>query len=172
MKNKNLSNVFAFISLGFGAIWFGSYITRLILNYNLFIEGELVLKNYINNNNISGILEALAPLFYITSITYVIFIICFTLFLVTSKIKLKENGWLFIITVIIFFTFPFEVALMTIDYKLIILHISNNFDSELALTLIIERLQMLSSFSVILILSYFIIPYFLVFRPFSVKKDK
>ena len=47
MKNNKLSNIFAYLSISFGAIWLGAYITRLILTYNLFKEDELVLKNFI-----------------------------------------------------------------------------------------------------------------------------
>ena len=104
MKNIKLSGIFAFFSLSFGAIWLGAYVTRLILTYNLFKEGELVLKNYITESNILGIFEALSPLYYITSVTYLLLMICFTLFLIFSKIRFKQNGWLFIVTVIIFGT--------------------------------------------------------------------
>ena len=172
MKNKKLSNLFAFTALVFGVLWLGSYVTRLILTYNLFREGELVLKNFINNSNISGIFQAFEPLYYITFVTYVVLIICFTLFLISSKLKFKENGWLFIMAIIIYFTLPFEAILMTIDYKIILIYLAGNIDSELILSLILDRLQTLGGFSVIIILCYLSIPYFLVFKPFSLKEGK
>jgi hypothetical protein len=172
MKNKKLSNLFAFSALLFGALWLGTYITRLILTYNLFREGELVLKKFINNSNISGIFQAFEPLYYISFVTYVILVICFTLFLISFELKLKENGWLFIISVIIYFTLPFEAILMAIDYKIILLYLTGNIDSELTLSLILDRLQTLGGFSVIIILCYLSIPYFLVFKPFSLKEGK
>ena len=172
MKNKKLSNLFAFTALVFGAIWLGSHITRLILTYNLFREGELVLKNFINNSNINGIFQAFEPLYYITFVTYVLVVICFTLFLISSSLRLKANGWLFIIAVIIYFTLPFEAVLMTIDYKIILLYLTGNIDSELTLSLILDRLQTLGGFSVIIILCYLSIPYFLIFKPFSLKEGK
>ncbi|MBT8378612.1 MAG: hypothetical protein KJN64_05245 [Ignavibacteria bacterium] len=172
MKNKKFSNLFAAVSLISGVLWFGFYLTRLILTYNLFEEGELVLKNFINNSSISGIFQSFEPLYYLTFVTYIILIICFTLFLVSSRLKLKENGWLFIITIIIYFTLPFEAILMAVDYRLILMHIAHNFNSDLALTLTIDRLENLGGFSVIIILCYFSIPYFLIFKPFSAIKDK
>jgi len=172
MKNKKISNVLAFASLVFGALWLGAYVTRLILTYNLFKEGELVLKYFVNNTNITGIFQAFEPLYYITFITYPIFIICFTLFLFSSGLSFKENGWLFITSIIIYFTLPFEAILMAIDYKIIVMNLAGNFDSEVTLTLITERLEILGGFSVILILCYLSIPYFLIFRPFSLKENK
>ncbi len=171
MKNKKLSNLFAFSSSVLGALWLGAYVTRLMLTYNLFKEGELVLKNFINNANIVGVFQAFEPLYYITFISYLIFVICFTLFLIFSKLSFKKNGWLFIVSIIIYFTLPFEVILMAIDYKIILMSIAGNFNSELILALIIERLQILDGFSVILILCYLSIPYFLIYRPFSKKED-
>jgi hypothetical protein len=171
MKNKKLSYPFAFASSIFGVLWLGAYVTRLILTYNLFKEGELVLKNFINNSNIVGVFRAFEPLYYITFITYLIFIICFTLFLISAKLNYKKNGWLFIVSIIVYFTLPFEVILMAIDYKIILMSLAGNFNSELILALMIERLQILDGFSVILILCYLSIPYFLIFRPFSKKED-
>lgn len=170
MKNKKLSSYLAFASAVFAAIWLGAYITRLILTYNLFEEGELVLKYFVNDTNISGIFQAFEPLYYITFITYVVFIFCFTLFLVLSGLPFKKNGWLFIISLIIYFTLPFEIVLMTIDYRIISLYLSGNYDSGSVLKLVIERLQVLGGFSVILILCYLSIPYFLILRPFSAKE--
>jgi hypothetical protein len=171
MKNKKLSNSLAFVSIVLGALWLGAYVTRLILTYNLFEEGEFKLKNFINSTNLGGIFLAFEPLYYITFITFVLFIICFTLFLISSSLRFKENGWLFIISIIIYFTLPFEVILMTIDYKIISSYFAGNFNSELTLTLSIERLQLLGGFSVILILCYLSIPYFIIFRPFSVNNQ-
>jgi hypothetical protein len=172
MKNKKVSNLFATVSLISGAMWFGTYFTRLVLSYNLFEEGELVLKSFINNENINGIFQSFEPLYYLTFVTYTVLIICFTLFLISSGIKFKSNGWLFIISIIIYFTLPFEVILMSVDFKIILMHISNSFDSDLALKHTIDRLNTFGGFPVIIILSYLTVPYFLVFKPFSVNQDK
>jgi len=172
MKNKKLANLLAYASLVFGALWLGAYLTRLILTYNLFKEEELILKYFVNNTNITGIFQAFEPLYYITFITYLIFIICYTLFLISARLSFKQNGWLFITSIIIYFTLPFEVILMGIDYKIIEMNLAGNFNSEETLKLIIERLEILDGFSVILILCYLSIPYFLIFRPFSIKKNK
>jgi len=170
MKNKNLSNSFVYLSLVSGAVWLGAYITRLILSYNLFKEGELFVKSFIDSTNAPGILQVLSPLVYLTSVTFCVFIICFTCYLLSSGVKIKENGWLFIIVIIVYLTLPFEIFLMTVDYKLMILYAAKNFDLNASLPLIIDRLQSLGSFSVILVLCYLTIPYFLIFKPFSKSK--
>ena len=113
------------------------------------------------------------PLVNLTFYSYIVMIISFTLFLISSRIKLKENGWLLIVALIIYLTLPFESLLLMIDYKLIVLFLNEQFGSEQILALIIERISKLSSFPIILLLSYLTIPYFLVFKPFTLKlKDE
>jgi hypothetical protein len=170
MENKKLSNYFAYLSIVSVTVWLGAYITRLLLTYNLFKEGELVLKSFIDNTNAPALLQVLSPLVYLTFVTFCVFIISLTFYLLTAKVKFKENGWLFIIVMIVYLTLPFEIFLMTFDYKLMILYAAKNFDLNVSLPLIIDRLQSLSGFSVILVLCYLTIPYFLIFKPFSKSK--
>jgi hypothetical protein len=170
-KNKIVSSVFGYLALTSGSIWFGAYISRLITTYQLFEPTELTLKEFITNSILLGIVQTTFPLVILTFFSYLIFIICFTVFLITIKLKLKENGWLFIISMIIYITFPFEAILMIIDYKLIVIFFSELFTSEQILGLIIERLTMLSSFPIIMILSYLSIPYFIIFKPFGLKTN-
>jgi hypothetical protein len=135
----------------------------------MFEETEFALKNYITNENISAIFQTTFPLVNLTFYSYIIMIISFTLFLILSGLKLKENGWLLIVSLIIFLTLPLESLLLITDYKLIDLFMNEQFVSEHILKLIIERMSKLSSFPIILILSYLTIPYFLIFKPFTLK---
>lgn len=172
-KNSNLSLVFGYLALTFGSIWFGAYVARLLTTYQMFEETELVLKNYITSTNLSAIFQTNLPLVNLTFYSYIVMLIAFTLFLISSRIKLKKNGWLLIVTLIIYLTLPLESLLLMIDYKLIVLFMNAQFGSEQILSLIIERMSKLSSFPIILILSYLTIPYFLVFKPFTlVAKDE
>jgi len=170
MKNsKKVSTVFSVLALTSGIIWFGSYVSRLLITYQMFEPTETVLKSYITNNNLQAIIQTNYPLVNLTCFSYIIFIVCFTIFLITTKLKLKENGWLFIVTMIIYLTLPFETVLLSIDFKLILLFFHNQFTSNKVLELIIKRISLLSSFPIILILSYLSIPFFLIVKPFTLK---
>ena len=172
MKDINTSSkILASIALITGALWLGTYTVRLTIMYTLFEETELVLRSFVSNQNLPGILETIASVINLTFVLYILFIISFSLFLIVSKVNIKENGWLFIISVIIYFTMPFEIYLMTIDYKLIINLNFSEMNPELAINLIKDRLEKLSSFPVILVLSYLTIPVFLIFKPFN-KRQK
>ena len=170
MKKENLiTKTFAYIALSSGSIWFGAYISRLLTTYQMFEATELNLKNYISDTNISVIFQTTYPLVNLTIFSYLIMILSFTVYIILAKTKLKENGWLFIITMIVYITLPFEIILLLTDYKLFVLFMNEQFTSELILSLIIERITKLSSFPIILLLSYLSIPYFLIFKPLTKK---
>ena len=166
-KTSKLSKIFSSLALLSGALWLGAYTERLFVTFMLFKKEGLILKDYVNDNNLSGILTTISPSVVLTFIFYVVLIITFSLFLVISKISLKRNGWLFIITLLIFITFPFEAYLMTFDYKMIVEILSGSPNSGYILGLIIDRFRLLSGFPVIIIFSYLSIPFFLVFKPFT-----
>jgi len=168
MKNrKSQSTIFGSIALVSGSIWVGAYVARLITTYQMFETTETILKGYLNGNNLPAVIQTTFPLVNLTLFTYLVMIITFTVFIITTDLKFKENGWLFIISMIIYLTLPFEFILLTIDYKLFVYFISEQFTSGEILKLIIERITILSSFPVILIMCYFTIPFFLVFKPFT-----
>ena len=170
MKKKNIiSSIFGYLALTSGSIWFGAYIARLITAYQMFEPNELILKQYISANNLPVIFQTMHPLVILSFFSYSILIICFTLYLATIDLKLKENGWMFIISMIIYITFPLEAFLMIIDYQLITIFFSEMYIPEQILELIIERLTYLSSFPIIMLLSYLSIPYCIIFKPFTLK---
>jgi hypothetical protein len=137
----------------------------------MFEATELILKSYITSANLPAIIQTTLPLVNLTFFSYLILIISFTLFVIFTNMKFKENGWLLIVSLIIYLTLPLESMLLMIDYKLIVLFLNEQFASVDVLKLIIERITMLSSFPIILLLSYLSIPYFLVFKPFTLKSE-
>jgi len=170
-KLKTVPKIFAFIAIVSGALWLGSYVVRLIVSYNLFLENDFVLKEFITQENLQVILLSIAPTIILSFVLYLVFIIGYTIFLFSSSISLKKNGWLFIVSAIIYITFPFEIYLMVkIDYKLIMALSAGINDANLFLSLMIDRFKVLSSFPIILIWCYITIPYFLLFKPFTMSE--
>ena len=172
MKNlKIFPKILLFFVVLSGALWIGSYFTRMVLSYQIFEGTNFSLRPYIDAQNLSGILRSFDPVVISTFVLYIIFIVTYILFLITSKISLKNNGWLFIITIIILLTFPFEVYLLTIDYKIIGLINSVNFNTKEVIDLIIERFKVFGSFPVIELFCYGAIVYFLLFQPLKKKQE-
>jgi len=172
MKNiSTISKIFAVLSLISAAIWVGSYLSRLFLVYQLFEGPDLLLRSYINNENIDGILFSLLPTILVHFISFIVMFLTTIIFYLKSKIILKYNGWLFIILIAIIITAPFEIYLMLIDYKVIMMLYSGSFDSNIIINLLRDRIKDLSSYSIVAILTYLSFYYFIVFQPLT-KKDE
>ena len=171
MKNiSTISKVFAVLSLITAAIWVGSYLSRLFLVYQLFEGPDLILKSYITNENFNGILFSILPSFVVHFIAFIVMFLSTIIFYLTSKINLRYNGWLFIILIAIIINTPFEIFLMLIDYKIIMMLNNGSFDSNTVISLLRDRIKDLSSYSIVAILTYLSFYYFIVFQPLT-KKD-
>jgi len=173
MKNLNtISKIFLYLTTVSGVLWFGSYIAKLALSYQLFQGHEFALNYYLNSQNLSAVFLTLNTCTILTSITYAIFIISYIIFIASSHLSLKENGWLLIVSLIILITMPFETYLMTIDYKIYKLLQFGLFNSMDVLNLYIKRFKILGSFPIIEVLSYLAIIFLILFKPLQAKKIK
>src|SRR3990172_9727709 len=166
MKNiKTFPKIILFISMLSGTIWIGSYLTRLAVSYQVFEGTDFTLRAYLTPANLNPVFQTILPAIITGIISFPLFLIFFILFLFTSKISLKQNGWLFIITVLVFITAPFELYLSAIDYKIICLVYTTGFNGQEALKLVIERFKIFSSFPIIELLCYASIIFLLIFKP-------
>ncbi len=170
-NDKLVTKIFLYISALSGIIWIGTYILRLSLSYQLFGPNEFVIKSNLTPENILGFLSVFLIAVKTTSICYLIFIISYLVFISTTNLKLKHNGWLFIITVIIFLTFPFEIYLMTIDYKIIQIISGSTFLAGDITNLIVKRFTSLDGFPLMEIFAYFSIVYFVIFQPLKLTES-
>ncbi len=165
------SKIIAVIAMISTSIWIGSYLTRQLLIYQLFEGPDLILRGYLNENNLSAILTALLPAIVVHFISFVVSVIAIFLFVISSKLKLRFNGWLFIILLATIILLPFEIYLMINDYKVITLINSGSFESNQIILLLRDRIKDLSSFSVVALMTFISFAYFIVFKPLS-KVDK
>ena len=153
-----------------GILWLGSYVARLTLIYQLFQGNDFTLKSVFNNQNLPGVFITLNSAAILTAILYTIFIVTFVIFLISSHINLKENGWLLVATIIINLTIPFEVILMRNDYRIFSLIQSGNIDPNQILVYTVDRFKILGSFPIIEVLCYFSIIYLILFKPLKLVK--
>ncbi len=169
---KTFSKIIMYVCTLSGILWLGSYVARLTLIYQLFEGNNFTLKEYLSSQNLPGIFITLNAATILTSILYAIFIVSLIIFLITSRISLKENGWLLILTLIIFITCPFEIFLMTFDYKIFKIVESGLINSNELINFSIERLKALGSFPIIEILCYFAVIFLVLFKPLKKFKQQ
>jgi len=150
-KLSKVSKIFLTITIISFIIWFGSYITRQLYIFQFFEPENMELQSSITQSSLSDILSLMLPILLINMIAYSFFIFSFLILLFLAKISLKREGWLFIITLIVFFTAPFEFYLLSIDYKITSLLLINYFDPNEIIGLLRERIVFFNSFPIIII---------------------
>lgn len=170
-KINNLSKILLSITLISGIIWFGAYLARLLMFYQIFQEKDFVLKSYIVDSNLSGILITLFPIIVLTSVSYVIFILFLIVFVIISKVSLKKEGWLFISFLTILITAPFNLYLCYYDFNIIVMLMEHDFNATNVLSAIIKQFNDLNSFPLIQIFAYSSIIILSVFQPFKIKDE-
>jgi len=171
MENlSKLAKFFLFLTIVAFAMWFGSYITRITLSLQLFHGTHFELKDIVLKSNFDSIVLTLAPAIAISVISYFSLIVFYLLFVFTSKLKMKLNGWLFISTILILTTAPFELFLIfKYDKPFVDTAFWGSANAQFYLQLIIDRFSKLGSFPIIEIFSFLAVAYLFLFRPFRKK---
>lgn len=164
---QKVSKIFQYLSVVFGAIWLGANLSRIILTFYLFQGNHFQLKPFITDAFLQPIFYILNPLLLLTSITYPLFFLFLILFVLSARIKLKQNGWLFIILILVITLAPFEFYLINLDYKILTSVFYSAFDPHYILDMTIKRFKILGSFPLIHLFSFFAIIYLFIFQPFK-----
>ncbi len=172
IKNKSLRNFLILLAAVSGAVWFGSYITRFSAFYFLFEGPELAMKALFQTEMLRGFLYGLIPSLSISIFAYLAFLLCFYLWVFTSGLSLKNEGWLFISLVLITLTAPFELYLIwKYDYKLFAMLYYSQFNPENSVQFYIERIKTFSFMPIVSLLDLVTVFGLFYYRPFVKKQE-
>lgn len=164
---QKVSKIFQYLCVVFGATWLGTNLSRTMLTFYIFEGNQFQLKPFINSSFLHVVFYVLNPLISLSVITYLLFFVSFLVFIATSKLKLKQNGWLFIILVLVVTLAPFEFYLIKLDYKILMAVFYSPFDSKTILAETIERYKVLGSFPLLHLFSFLAVIYLSIFRPLT-----
>jgi len=170
-KYNIFTKIVLYITFMACVVFTGSYLLRMFLFYQPFTEINFGLKDYIKDIDKLPVFYTLLPAVTTTFVSYAVFILFFILFFFLSRIKLRENGWFFVITMIIIITAPFEIYLMTIDANIISGLYYSTAGADEILSLVIKRFKVLSSFPIIELLGFMAIFYLALFQPLKKKNE-
>ena len=162
---QKVSKIFQYLSVVFGAIWLGANFSRIVLTFYLFQGNHFQLKPFISDNFLRAIFFILNPLLLITSITYILFFLSLIIFVVSSKLKLKQNGWLFIILILVITLAPFEFYLVNLDYKILTSVFYSSIDPKFILNETIHHYKIFGSFPLIHLFSFLAVIFLFIFQP-------
>ncbi len=173
MENLNkISKAILYLVVISFVLFTGSYLVKLGLFYQLFEPKNLDLKDVFQNSDLTLVLSSLLPSLTITLLSYAAFLFSLITFLLISKISLKNNGWLFIITMIVAVTGIFELILL-FNFDRVIIHqlFSSTLDQEYVISLLKGRMTEFGPFPLILLFSYLVIIFLALFRPLTKRHE-
>ncbi len=163
--NKVHTKLLLFILILSTIFWLGGTIYRAIIAYTLFEPFSLIVKSDISYDILRQTLKLIGNINVYILISYPIVLVTFFLFLKSSKVILKKEGWLFMIMMILILFFPVESYLIYLDINFTYMVLFFDFDTNLALSLLIQRIAALGGLPLIGSLCYFTSIYFAIFQP-------
>jgi hypothetical protein len=164
------SNKLALATLIIAAIfWLGGINIRALIGNELLIYDQFQFRTSIPPDRENTLFQMIANSSIVVMSAYFVVLLSAFWFLITTKLKLKENGWLLMSTILFFIFIPAEVYTYILDFKFILLFYSNPPNHDELLKLFGERLGGLSGIPVIALLCYYTIIVLAVFKPLSKK---
>lgn len=163
--NRTTTKIYLFILILSSIFWLGGTIYRAIIAYTLFEPFSLVIKSEISYDILRQTLKLIGNVNVYILISYPIVLISYFGFLKLSKVKLKREGWLFMISMILVLFFPLEVYLTILDLNFTLMVLFSSFDTNLALSKLIQRIAALGGLPAIGSLCYFTSIWIAIFQP-------
>ena len=158
-----------------GVIWLGGTNIRAIMAFDLFETGTLNYKSWLPPDAERQTFHLVSQTALYTIIGYLATLTGFTMFLIKTDLKLRENGWLMMSAILFYMFVPVEIYQIVYDVQLVLQEraiegVINWFGvrSE-AQTLLKGRLSALSGVPAIALLSYYTILVLVAWRPMRVR---
>lgn len=145
--------------------WLGGINVRAMIGFALLQFGTLEFKSNIHPTIERTIFSLVAQSSIIVNIAYVVVLGAAIVYLRTSRLEFRKEGWLMISALLFFLFVPVEIYTMVLDVRMWLLDMSGSNDLVEFRKLFIHRLAALSGVPMIALLSYYTIIVLAVFRP-------
>lgn len=156
--------------LAVGAIfWLGGINIRAIMGNELLEPGTLNLRQGLPLDAERTLFDLLARSSILTIISYVVVFMSSIIYLVTTSLKFKENGWLLMVAILFYIFTPVEIYTTYLDSKSVLLWFFSSPSLEELRELFVKRIGALSGLPVIALLCYYTIIGLIVWRPLTKK---
>ena len=169
---QSKSNKIALILLVISAIfWLGGINIRSVISNELLDYDQFAFTTSIPPDRENTIFQLISNASLVIIISYTIVLISAIWFTVTTKLKMKENGWLLMSAIMFFLFVPVEIYTYILDIKFMLLFHSGPENHDGLLKLFGERLGALSGMPVIAVLCYYTIIPIVIFKPLNRLKE-
>jgi NADH:ubiquinone oxidoreductase subunit 3 (subunit A) len=148
-----------------GIFWLGAINVRALIGNELLDYDQFDFKTSIPPDRENTLFQLLSNASLVIVISYFVVFVCAILFMKTTHLKIKENGWLLMSAILFFMFAPVEMYTYYIDIKFMLLFQTHPPNHDELLRLFGKRLGALSGVPVIALLSYYSIVVISVFKP-------
>ncbi len=168
MKSRTATIAFL-VLIAAGIFWLGGLNVRALVGFDLLQVGTLDFKPNIHPYVERAVFGLVAQSSMIVDAAYVVVWFAGIIFLRSTDLKLRENGWLMMSAILFYMFTPVEIYTMVLDVRLWRLDFIGSNDLVEFRTLFIHRLGALAGVPMIALLSYYTIIVLAVFRPLRFK---
>ncbi len=169
---ESRSNRIALTLLVISAIfWLGGINIRTIIGNELMDYDQFEFRTSIPPDREDTLFQMLTNSSIVVVISYVFVLVSAIWFLVTTKLKMKENGWLLMSAVLFFMFVPVEFYTNYIDVRFMLLFHQGPPNHDELLKLFGERIGAFRGLPVIAVLCYYSIIPIAIFRPLRKIKE-
>jgi hypothetical protein len=163
---QSRSNKIALTLLIIAAIfWLGGINIRTLIGNELLDYDQFEFKTSIPPDRENTLFQMISNASLVIIISYAVVLISAIWFMATTKLKIKENGWLLMSAIMFFMFVPVEIYTYILDVKFMLLFQAGPPDHDEILKIFGERIGALSGVPVIAVLCYYTIIPIVIFQP-------
>lgn len=167
---QSKSNKIALTLLVISAVfWLGGINVRTLIGNELLDYDQFEFRTSIPPDRENTLFQMISNASILIAISYTIVLISAIWFISTTRLKVKENGWLLMAAILFFMFVPVEIYTYYLDMKFILLFFSNPPDHDELLRIFGERIGALSGLPVIAVFCYYTIIPIVIFKPLRKK---
>jgi amino acid transporter len=148
-----------------GIVWLGSINIRTLIGDALVHTGTTEFLPDVETHAERQIYALLTLTSIVVNISYCIVFLSAIVYLITTRLKLKEHGWLMISAILFFFFSPAEFYTIKLDWNFIYAEYFGNAGIPRLRELFIERIAALRGVPVIAALTYYTIVILAIWQP-------
>jgi len=167
---QSKSNKIALTLLIISAVfWLGGINVRTLIGNELLDYDQFEFRTSIPPDRENTLFQMISNASILIAISYTIVLISAIWFISTTRLKVKENGWLLMAAILFFMFVPVEIYTYYLDMRFILLFFSNPPDHDELLRIFGERIGALSGLPVIAVFCYYTIIPIVIFKPLRKK---
>jgi hypothetical protein len=152
--------------------WLGGINIRALIGNKLLDYDQFQFKTGIPPDRENTIFELISDSSLVIIISYAIVLVSAVWFVITTRYRFKENGWLLMSSILFFMFIPVEIYTYYLDIKFMLLFHSSPPDHNDLLRIFGERLGALGGLPVIALLCYYTIIPLVIFKPLRKKVEQ